>query len=147
MSGNRGSVSAISVMTKDGDLYFNIHDSSKRFSANDIIQFLKQMADYHADQPVIVLMDQARCHTAKKVQKFVLNTNGLDIFYLPPRSPDFNPMEKIWNFLKTQELRSHPAKTTEDLKIYATEKMEKIAGNANLVKATFKRCPNHFLYA
>lgn len=146
VTGNRGSVSAISVITKEGDLYFNIFDSGKRFSADDVILFLRQMVDYHKGQHVIVLMDQAQCHTAKKVQRFILNTDGLDVFYLPPRSPEYNPMEKVWNSLKNREMNSHPARTSNELKDYAIAKMAKMAKNKNLVKASFMRCPNYHLY-
>ena len=42
-SGNRGSVSAISAISKSGELIFNVFDGSKRFNSDDIIRFLSQM--------------------------------------------------------------------------------------------------------
>ncbi|MBE7445670.1 MAG: transposase [Planctomycetia bacterium] len=37
------------------------------------------------------------------------------VFYLPPYSPDFNPDEQVWNYLKHEELKSHQARTKDQL--------------------------------
>jgi transposase len=146
VTGNRGSVSAISAMTKNGSLVFNIHDSGKRFSSKDIIAFLTELLMHHKKRHIIVMMDQAPCHTSKIVKNFTLNQKRLNIFYLPPRSPEFNPAEKIWNHLKHEELKSHQAKNVKELKSVVMRKMLKMSKNKNIVKSAFIKCEKSFLY-
>lgn len=41
-------------------------------------------------------MDNMRSHYVKKVAE-VLEKAGVELLYLPPYSPDFNPIEKMWS--------------------------------------------------
>jgi len=50
----------------------------------------------------IAVIDNASIHTSKKF-KAMLKTwesQGLKIFYLPPYSPQLNPIEILWKFMK-----------------------------------------------
>ena len=44
-------------------------------------------------------MDNMRSHHAKDVKK-VLEQSGIKYLYLPPYSPDLNPIEKLWSKMK-----------------------------------------------
>lgn len=126
-TGNRGSVSAISAISNSGRLIFNVFQGGKRFNSNDIINFLKEMLKHHARRHLVVVMDQAPCHTSKKVKTFVASQKRLHVFYLPPRSPEYNPDEKVWNHLKHQELKSHSAKNLKELRKLAKSKLRSMA--------------------
>ena len=45
------------------------------------------------------LQDGAPCHKAKKVMEF-LNTTGYEIIKWPGNSPDLNPIENAWAYMK-----------------------------------------------
>ena len=138
LTGNRGSVSAISAISNDGRLLFNVHDGDKRYSGSDIVAFLKNMLIHHPKRHLVVVMDQAPCHRGALVKDFVLESKRLHVFYLPPRSPAFNPDEKVWHHLKNQELKSHQARSTKELKILTKSKLKKISGNKRTVKGIFR---------
>jgi transposase len=140
VTANRGSVSAISAISKDGRLLFNVHDKNKRYSAKDIVHFLSQMLKHHPRRHLVVVMDQAPCHTAKTVKDFCLQAKRLHVFYLPPRSPEFNPDEKVWNHLKHQELKSHTARATKSLKRLTMKKLKAMASNKRVIRGIFRRC-------
>lgn len=146
VTANRGSVSAISAISSSGNLIFNIHEAGKRFCAEDIIKFLEGMLAHHQRRHLVVVMDQAPCHRAKKLLKFVASQRRLHLFYLPPRSPEFNPDEKVWSHLKHHELKSHTAKTTAELKKLTRRKMQSMARNRSKVVGIFKRCEMAHLY-
>lgn len=146
VTANRGSVSAISAISTRGDLIFNIHKAGKRFGANDIINFLNQMLKQHPRRHLIVVMDQAPCHRAKKVKLFVESQARLNVFYLPPRSPEFNPDEKVWSHLKNHELKSHTAKTTDELRRLTRTKLRAMARDKRKVVGIFKRCEMANIY-
>lgn len=47
----------------------------------------------------IVVMDNMRTHHSKAVKK-VINELQINVIYLPPYSPDFNPIENMWSKIK-----------------------------------------------
>ena len=47
----------------------------------------------------IVVMDNMRSHHVKAVRE-VLEEKGMKVLYLPPYSPDLNPIEKMWSKMK-----------------------------------------------
>jgi transposase len=147
ITGNRGSVSAISAISSDGRLMFNVHDNNKRYCAKDIVHFLSQMLSYHPSRHLVVLMDQAPCHTAKLVKAFVEHQKRLHVFYLPPRSPEFNPDEKVWDHLKNQEMKSHQATNTKSLKKITKTKLKKMAKDKRVLIGIYRRSDGAALFA
>ena len=61
----------------------------------------------------IIIMDNMRTHHATAVTELAERLN-IHILYLPPYSPDLNPIEKMWSKIKSI-LRKTKARTTEDL--------------------------------
>ena len=146
VTGNRGSISAISAISNDGRLVFNLFDGGKRFNSDDIILFLKQMLDNHPRRHLVVIMDQATCHKSKRTKIFEGYQKRLHIFYLPPRSPEYNPDEQVWSHLKNHDLKSHMQTDLKNLKKLARKKLNNLSSNSKKIKGIFKRCDNHSLY-
>lgn len=84
VTGNRGSVSAISAISVDGRLIFNLFDKGKRFNSQDIINFLEQMLNHHKRRHLVVVMDQASCHKSKKTKEYVESQKRLHVFISHP---------------------------------------------------------------
>jgi transposase len=61
----------------------------------------------------IVVMDRLQAHRGRAVARAIRKA-GAGVWYLPPYSPDFNPIEKIWAKVKAY-LRRVAARTTEAL--------------------------------
>ena len=61
----------------------------------------------------IVVMDNMRSHHVKAVGE-LLEANGMIPLYLPPYSPDLNPIEKMWSKVKAI-LRSWKIRTLDAL--------------------------------
>ena len=64
----------------------------------------------------------------------------LHVFYLPPYSPDWNSDEKVWNHLKCQELKSHQAKTKDELKQLTQSKLHEMSKNAKILRGIYFQC-------
>lgn len=60
-----------------------------------------------------VVMDNLAAHKVAGVRE-AIEARGAKLLYLPPYSPDFNPIEKAWSKLK-QYLRRVKARTVEQL--------------------------------
>jgi transposase len=64
--------------------------------------FLRQLL-VNARKPIVLIVDGHPTHRAKSVAKFVAEQAGmLELFFLPPYSPELNPDEYVWNDLKSQ---------------------------------------------
>jgi transposase len=138
VTGKRGGVAAMSAITGRGGLIFRLHQ--KRIASEEVIDFLRQMLKHHPRRHLVVVMDQAPPHTSKRTSAYIESQARLHVFYLPKYSPDWNPDEKVWNHLKHQELKSHQAKTKDELHHLAYNKLTEMSQNSSLLRGIFFRC-------
>ena len=61
----------------------------------------------------VVVMDNLSAHKAAAVEE-AIRAAGAEVRYLPPYSPDLNPIEKVWSKVKAY-LRKAKARTAEAL--------------------------------
>jgi len=45
-------------------------------------------------------LDNATIHKSKKVKNYLKNHENIRLFYLPPYSPEYNPVELFWKWIK-----------------------------------------------
>jgi transposase len=138
VTGQRGGVAALSAISKRGHLLFALHE--KRIASDEVIHFLAQMLQHHRGRHLVVLMDNAPPHISKKTKTFIGGQPRLHVFNFPSYSPDWNPDEKVWNHLKHHELKSHKAKTKDELKQLTERKLNGMANKPHLVRGLFYRC-------
>ena len=61
----------------------------------------------------VVVMDNLPAHKVSGIRELI-EAKGAKLIYLPPYSPDLNPIEKCWSKIKTY-LRAAKARTREEL--------------------------------
>jgi len=61
----------------------------------------------------VVILDNLATHKIRGVRE-ALEAAGARLRYLPPYSPDYNPIERMWSKIK-QTLRSHAPRTDDQL--------------------------------
>lgn len=69
-----------------------------QLNATNFQIFLQELAHGYQDTLNIILMDNGSCHTAKSL---ILPDNVVCLF-LPPYSPELNPIERLWRDMKDQ---------------------------------------------
>lgn len=112
-NGSRFSVNLISAVSGRGSMRFMA--TEKRLTADVFCEFLKRLIA-GAVWPVYLILDNHPVHRSKVVKKFVESTEGrLKLFYLPPYSPELNPDEQVWNYLKNHNLGRQSADNKKDL--------------------------------
>jgi transposase len=84
----------------------------------------------------VVIMDNLSAHKVAGVQQLITAT-GAQLIYLPPYSPDFNPIEQAWSKIK-QWLRSAKARSVEALEGAIAEALRAITADNAL--AWFSHC-------
>jgi hypothetical protein len=72
-------------------------------SAQTMSMFLQEVAQRHADEFVVMVMDQAGWHIAGEL---VLPPN-MRVIFLPPYSPELNPAEHLWEALREDCFANH----------------------------------------
>jgi transposase len=73
---------------------------SGRFTAGGYCAFLAAVLAA-TDQPVVLVQDGARYHTAKDTRAFfAAHADRLTVYQLPAYSPDYNPIEHLWRNIK-----------------------------------------------
>jgi transposase len=72
----------------------------------------------------VIVMDNLSSHKVDGASEMIAN-RGAEVLYLPPYSPDLNPIEKAWSKIK-QHLRSARARSKEDLDNAITEALSLI---------------------
>jgi len=83
----------------------------------------------------IVVLDNLKAHKRKAVARAIRKV-GAGVWYLPPYSPDFNPIEKVWAKVKAW-LRKAAARTTETLWEAFTQALQAV---------TAQDCQNSFAH-
>jgi len=128
----------MSAISNRGSLIFRLYE--KRITSVEVIEFLHQMLLHHPRRHLVVVMDRATPHTSKLTRQFIESQKRLHVFYLPRYSPNWSPDEKVWNHLKCQELKSHQAKTKEELKELTQIKLQAMSNNPRLLHGIYFRC-------
>ena len=67
----------------------------------------------HLNGNSVLIMDNMKSHHAKAVRN-LLDSSGIRYIYLPPYSPDLNPIEKLWSKVKAF-LRKFKTRTLDAL--------------------------------
>jgi transposase len=118
----RGVVAAMTVESAtDGDVF---------------LVYLEQVLCPNLHAGDLVVMDNLSAHKVPGVRELI-EAAGAELLYLPPYSPDFNPIEKAWAKLK-QLLRAVKARTTEMLEEAVAETLKAIT--ADNAAAWFRHC-------
>jgi len=73
----------------------------------------------------IVLLDNLSAHKGQKIRT-AIEAQGARLIFLPPYSPDFNPIEKCWAKVKTA-LRAAKARTLDSLVEAVAEALRSIS--------------------
>jgi len=71
-----------------------------RFTAKSYIEFLEWVL-WQIPGEIILVQDGARYHTAKETQAWIATQAGrVTVYQLPSYSPDYNPIEHVWRYVK-----------------------------------------------
>lgn len=81
---------------------FHLVKAPKRINTIEYSKFLIHLSKMHSNEFLLIFQDNAPWHSVNKL-KGLLEASGIgniEIFNLPKYSPDMNPCEKLWYWLR-----------------------------------------------
>lgn len=87
--------------------------------------YLAALSERYADRKILIVMDQAGWHKAKRL---VMPANII-VEYLPPYSPELNPVERLWQWLRRHACRNRMFETLDDIADTLQETIRQLASS------------------
>lgn len=110
-------MNAISAVTSARRLYFRFKRDGSRdkgINALDVVAFIEGLLR-HTRGPLVVVLDNARQHRNRAMKDLLRRRRRLKVVYLPGYSPDFNPDEGVWGWVKWGALGNFAARDEKEL--------------------------------
>ncbi len=89
-----------------------------------IEHFKKVRQNYDENIPLAFFIDNASWHKTFAVNEYC-NDNNITLLFLPPYSPEYNPIERVWSFLKSK-IKQKFFQTANKFKSFILELFENI---------------------
>lgn len=120
--GNWNTTTLIAAMRKSGPIAPMLLEGAT--NADAFLTWLRELLVPDLRKGDIVVMDNLSSHKCQAVREAIEGA-GARVVYLPPYSPDLNPIEKMWSKLKAF-LRGAKARTYDELIDAVKNALEKI---------------------
>lgn len=132
----REKVNMMSAITNRGKVRFMMFDDN--MTQQRLIEFMKRMIK-DIEQKVYLILDNLRVHHGKLAQKWVVeNSDRIEVHYLPPYAPEYNPDEYLNHALKRDVHTGINPRTKKDIKHKIQSFMRRLQHNIDRVKAFFR---------
>jgi transposase len=123
-TGQRSSVNMISAVSARGYLRFMV--AKGRVNGTVFVEFLKRLM-HNATRPIFLILDGVSYHRSRPVKDYVASLGGrLQLFFLPPYSPELNPDEQVWNYLKHHGTAKAGLRSGKELRNYVLERLRSL---------------------
>lgn len=80
-----------------------IVQEAEKGNAKTFLRYLKKVLKYYCNSKgkIHLILDNVRYHHAKLLKPFLeKNKDKIEFMYLPAYSPDFNPIERVWWYMR-----------------------------------------------
>ena len=73
---------------------------SKPSNSKAFLLFLTQLNQRTPGKEIAIILDNASIHRSKQTKEFLQRHKNIHLFHLPPYSPEYNPVELFWRWIK-----------------------------------------------
>lgn len=102
-------------------------------------RFLCSLKRKFRNDKFIVIADNASFHKAKWFKAWWESTSWLKLAFLPAYSPDFNPIERLWKWIKHEYTHNRCWSSRAELQRYLTKKLKEMVSDVNQYIGTMKK--------
>ena len=139
VSGRRGQhVGITAAVNEQGRLCFELTQENETFTSKIFLRFVRKLRKEFSSRKIVLIVDGAPIHIAKAVREF---QKKHEFFFrleiLPAYSPEFNPTEKTWGFVKTKKLNASTATDKKELHQKTYDIMQNLKKDKNRISSFF----------
>lgn len=137
--GRHGRVNLIGAFELGTGIFYGVLTSFK-VNAMRFRRFICHLKKEMRTDKILLICDNAKFHKAKWLTQWVeMQKAWLRLEFLPAYSPDFNPIERLWHWMKTEFIHNKCWKTKMDLKVYSDDVLSKMSSYAESLKSLMKK--------
>ena len=112
---------------------FRLHEGSIKKEQH--VEFLKALRA-HLKQRLLIIWDGLKAHRSRLVREYLDSTGGdVQMAFLPPYSPDLNPVEFLWAWLKRHALANYCPDSLTELHQGARAKLKSAQRRSSIIAA------------
>ena len=130
-------INMISAISNQGKLRFMFYEGS--MNAKLIIEFMRRLLK-RATRKIFLILDNLSSHHAKIVREWLAKRKyKIEVFFLPPYAPQYNPDEYLNGNLKREMAKEKYSETVAELESKARNIMRKIQKDHKHVASFFQK--------
>jgi len=109
--------------TKNKDIFSKM--TTEKVDTDVVVEHFNNFSKY-ITKPTVVILDNASIHTSKKFKAKIeeWESTGLYLLYLPPYSPELNPIEILWREMKYQKVNINALSSFDKLYAHVSDLLE-----------------------
>jgi transposase len=137
--GRHGRMNLIGAFELGTGIFYGVL-TSFRVNAVRFRRFICHLRREMRTDKILLICDNASFHKAKWLTPWLEAQKAwLRIEFLPAYSPDFNPIERLWRWMKTEFIHNKCWKTKQDLKVYCVDILDRMPSYADSLKSLMKK--------
>ena len=121
----------------NGASVYSAKESSKK---DAVIEFLDEVRKRNAGKRIVMILDNFRAHTSQKTRD-AAEALRIELVFLPPYSPDLNPIEFIWKSMK-RELSALLVSCKEEVQCVVEVVFCEFAASLSFAKSRIEKFPS-----
>lgn len=136
LNAKKSSINMISSITNQGKVRFMLYRET--MTSKVLIRFLSRLIR-DVERKVFLILDNHRVHHSKVVSQWLhKHRDRIEVFFLPPYSPEYNPDEYLNGDLKQRVRSGLPSRDAEDLEKKTRSFMKTLQRRPHHVQNYFK---------
>ncbi|MEK3697974.1 MULTISPECIES: IS630 family transposase [unclassified Paenibacillus] len=102
------------------------HREEEKADTAAFIRFLQDLLSAYPGGEIALILDNSRIHHATELQPFLADHPRLELVFLPPYSPNLNPVEGLWLWLKADVVNNVFFEKFYKIKFHVSQFMKRI---------------------
>jgi transposase len=97
-AGKREGAGMLSAVSPQGEFHWMVY--SEPVNSELFTDYLRYLTE-DVEGKIFLVADRARYHTSRETARWIMDhKDRIELFFLPPYSPDLNPDEQVWKNVK-----------------------------------------------
>lgn len=116
---------------------FHLSQDNTNFRAHTIVPFLDSLYN-QLKGDINLVWDSIKIHTAEPVNLFLAVHPAIKVFFFPPYTPELNPVDNVWGYIKYNRLANFCPHTLAELRKHLRAELFRIQKRPDLLESMFR---------